>query len=140
MSFPVKKAFPFISSRPNVYPKNIPKHPTPTPLISLPITKTLFPLTKTYKKFLTRLAEPSEKISIHHTNHLHIEYTRFIKLIDQVKGLHVDDALLQLSWHRKPITQKFMQSLESVLIKAKNEGLCLSKLYIGKRSTLYLIF
>lgn len=65
---------------------------------------------------------------------LHVEYTRFITLCDQVKGLSLDSALLQLRWHRKPITDKFLMALEEAMVKAHKNGLDLSKTYIGKEA------
>ncbi len=65
---------------------------------------------------------------------LHVEYTRFITLCDQVKGLNLEAALLQLDWHRKPITQKFRLALEEAIVKAKNKGLDLKNTYIGKKN------
>ncbi|KAI8812278.1 hypothetical protein BJ742DRAFT_768357 [Cladochytrium replicatum] len=98
------------------------------------------PLVKTAKKsrgyrfanFLKRLIhEGGDKIVLFSSHFLHVEYTRFITLCDQVKGLSLEKALLQLRWHQKPITKKFESALRKAIVKAKEDGLVLSKTYIA---------
>jgi hypothetical protein len=62
---------------------------------------------------------------------LHVEYTRFITLMDQVKGLSLDDALVQLRFHRKPITRHFTRAFEEGIVKAKESGLDLERTFVG---------
>ncbi|KAJ3059968.1 hypothetical protein HK102_009734, partial [Quaeritorhiza haematococci] len=86
-----------------------------------------------YQAFLDRLiADGGDRVCQFKSNVVHVEYTRFISLCDQVKGLTLEKAFLQLRWHRKPITQRFMKVLTESMVKAKElHGLDLSKTYIA---------
>ncbi|KAJ3005143.1 hypothetical protein HKX48_000846, partial [Thoreauomyces humboldtii] len=85
-----------------------------------------------YRAFLTRLiASGGDKIVTFRRNVLHTDHTRFLTLCDQVKGLTVDQALLQIRWERKPVTGKMVDAIEEALVKAKEEGLDLTRTYIA---------
>lgn len=64
-------------------------------------------------------------------NYIHIDYTRFIEVCGEVKGLSLDEALLQLSWNRKQISTHFKEGLQEFIVKAQEHGLNLEKTYIG---------
>ncbi|KAI9101938.1 hypothetical protein DFS34DRAFT_612052 [Phlyctochytrium arcticum] len=84
------------------------------------------------KAFIERLrADGGDKIVTFQRNFLHTEYTRFLALCDQVKGLTIDQALLQIRWLRKPISRKMEAGLKDAIVKAKEEGFDLSKTYIA---------
>lgn len=88
---------------------------------------------KPYHAFLERLkADGGDKIITFKRNYLHTEYTRFLPLCDQVKGLTLDQALLQIRWLRKPITKKMEDALKEAIVKAKEQNLDLSKTYVGE--------
>lgn len=62
---------------------------------------------KSFKAFVERLKnDGGDKIIFFRKNFIHVEYTRFIALCDQVKGLTLDQALQQIQWNQKPITKK----------------------------------
>lgn len=85
-----------------------------------------------YRAFIKRLkADGGPKIVKFNQNVVHVEYTRFITLCDQVKGLALSDAIQALKFHRKPITRKFSPVLYNALVKAKDSGLDLSKTFIA---------
>ena len=41
-----------------------------------------------------------------HKTFIHIDYTRFIEPCGEIKGLSLNDALLQLEWNSKMISHK----------------------------------
>ncbi|KAJ3189220.1 hypothetical protein HDU85_002845 [Gaertneriomyces sp. JEL0708] len=87
---------------------------------------------KPHQAFLERLrADGGDKIVGFKRNVLHVEHTRFLTLCDQIKGLSLDQALLQLRWHRKPITKKVEAALQEAIVKAKEAGFDLSKTYVA---------
>ncbi|KAI8831561.1 hypothetical protein BC829DRAFT_409507, partial [Chytridium lagenaria] len=82
--------------------------------------------------FLDRLKEDGgEKIITYRQNFLHVEYSRFLPLVSQVKGLTIEEALLQVRWLRKRISRKMEEALSEAIVKAKDSGLDLSKTYIA---------
>ncbi|KAJ1344808.1 hypothetical protein BSLG_000323 [Batrachochytrium salamandrivorans] len=46
------------------------------------------------------------------------------------KGLSLNDALLQLAWHQRPITKRMMEAIEACIVHAKEEGYDLNRTYI----------
>ncbi|KND01241.1 uncharacterized protein SPPG_04332 [Spizellomyces punctatus DAOM BR117] len=87
---------------------------------------------KPHQAFLARLREDGgDKIVSFRKNFLHTEYTRFVTLCDQVKGLTLDQALLQIRWLRKPITKKMEEALKEAIVKAKEQGLDLKKTFVA---------
>ncbi|KAJ1529085.1 hypothetical protein HK405_002278, partial [Cladochytrium tenue] len=85
-----------------------------------------------YGAFLERLrADGGDKIVRFRQNVLHAHYTRFVPLISQVKGLPLDDAILQLRWLRKNVSARMQKALANAIVKAKDEGLDLSKTYVA---------
>jgi hypothetical protein len=66
-----------------------------------------------------------------HYTFFHIEYTRFIEPCGDVKGLTLDDALLQLDWNQRKISEKFHEALTEGIVHCKEHGFDLSKTYIA---------
>ena len=57
--------------------------------------------------FLERLkADGGDKIQEFQFNYLHVDYTRFIPMCDQLKGLSLNDALLQTKWNNLPSNEE----------------------------------
>ncbi|KAI8892520.1 hypothetical protein BC833DRAFT_611438 [Globomyces pollinis-pini] len=63
---------------------------------------------------------------------VHTEYTRFIEPCGQIKGLTLNEALLQLDWNKKMITKKMKDAIDEFIIRAKEEGFDLDKTYIAE--------
>ncbi|KAH6565850.1 hypothetical protein BASA50_000071 [Batrachochytrium salamandrivorans] len=81
--------------------------------------------------FLKRLsADGGDKILRLQYSFVHVEYTRFIELCSNLKGLSLNDALLQLAWHQRPITKRMMEAIEACIVHAKEEGYDLNRTYI----------
>ncbi|KAI9204882.1 uncharacterized protein BJ171DRAFT_503945 [Polychytrium aggregatum] len=86
-----------------------------------------------YGDFLERLkADGGDKVFTFRRNYLHVEYTRFIPLCDDVKGLTLNQALLQIEWYRKPITRKMKECITEAIVLAKEQGYDLNKTYIAE--------
>ncbi|KAJ3097002.1 hypothetical protein HDU97_005338 [Phlyctochytrium planicorne] len=84
------------------------------------------------KGFLERLKEDGgDKIVTFARNFIHVDHTRFIPLVAQVRGLSVTEAMLQAKWLRKRISTKFVTALEEAMEKAKKEGLDLEKTFVA---------
>ncbi|KAJ3115112.1 hypothetical protein HDU96_001171 [Phlyctochytrium bullatum] len=85
------------------------------------------------KGFLERLkADGGDKISVVEYSFLHTDYTRFVPVFAQIRGLTLDEALMQLRWLRKPIARKAEEALAEAIVVAKDrDGLDLSKTYIA---------
>ncbi|KAJ3412785.1 hypothetical protein HDV05_000252 [Chytridiales sp. JEL 0842] len=82
--------------------------------------------------FLERLKrDGGDKIITFKRNYIHVEHTRFIPLLSQIRGLPLDQALLQIKWLRKKISLKLEEAMEGAIVKAKESGLELSKTYIA---------
>ncbi|KAI9363995.1 hypothetical protein DFJ73DRAFT_810558 [Zopfochytrium polystomum] len=82
--------------------------------------------------FMERLrADGGDKIVTFSQNILHVDYTRFVSVLTDIRGLSLNDALLQLKWQRKKISLKMEQVLANAIVKAKDEGLDLSKTYVA---------
>lgn len=64
-------------------------------------------------------------------NYLHTLHTRFNFVGDQVKGLSLEQALLQLKWTRKEVSKKLRNALEEAIVMAREQGFNLSKTYVG---------
>ncbi|KAK5665212.1 hypothetical protein QVD99_008057 [Batrachochytrium dendrobatidis] len=83
--------------------------------------------------YLSRLAaDGGNKILRLKHSYIHVDFTRFIELCTNIQGLSLNDALLQLAWHDKPITSHMMKAIECCIVYAKEEGYDLEKTYIGK--------
>ena len=82
-----------------------------------------------------------------HKTYIHLDYTRFIEPCGEIKGLSLNDALLQLEWGKKVISLKvrfpditifnfynlkMKEALTDAIIKAKKNGFNLTNTYIGK--------
>lgn len=67
-------------------------------------------------------------------NVLHIRPARFFKLLEEIKGLTLDEALIQLRFHRDLVGSRYLGLLTESIIKAKEAGFDLAKTYIGKHS------
>ncbi|KAJ3300006.1 hypothetical protein HK104_005260 [Borealophlyctis nickersoniae] len=77
------------------------------------------------------IADGGDKLILFRRNYLHVEYTRFITLCDQVKGLTLDQAFLQIKWFRKPITKRMEDALKEAMTQAKEQGFDLTKTYVA---------
>ncbi|TPX58054.1 hypothetical protein PhCBS80983_g03406 [Powellomyces hirtus] len=130
------------SNRPNVYPKlrqdiapttsTTTTKPSSVPPPTAVASDAPFQRSTVQQQFLARLArDGGDRIVTFRRNILHTEYTRFLTLCDQVKGLTLDQALLQIKWLRKPITKKMEDALKEAIVKAKEEGLDLNKTYVA---------
>lgn len=64
--------------------------------------------------------------------YIHLDYTRFIEPCGEIKGLSLDDALLQLEWGKKMISLNVKDALNDAIIKAKKHGFNLSNTYIAE--------
>ncbi|KAJ3157460.1 Rab geranylgeranyltransferase [Geranomyces michiganensis] len=119
------------SSRPAVYPRlRSAAANTATPSVPVKPTSTL--KINPQKAFLARLKKDGgPRILTFRRNVLHTEYTRFLTLCDQVKGLSLDQALLQIKWLRKPITKKMEDAISEAIVKARESGFDLGKTYIA---------
>lgn len=63
-------------------------------------------------------------------NTIHIEYTRFIEPMGEIKGLSLDDALLQLQ--TRPIEKTLKDTIVEMIIELKEKKFDLSKTYIAE--------
>ncbi|KAJ3407888.1 hypothetical protein HDU80_007518 [Chytriomyces hyalinus] len=86
-----------------------------------------------HDRFLQRLKnDGGDKIITTRSNVLHTMHSRFVPLLNDIRGLSLQDALLTLAWHRKRITSKLSKPLENALVKAKLEGnFDLEKTYVA---------
>ncbi|KAI8821240.1 hypothetical protein BJ741DRAFT_715630 [Chytriomyces cf. hyalinus JEL632] len=86
-----------------------------------------------HDRFLQRLKnDGGDKIITTRSNVLHTMHSRFVPLLNDIRGLPLQDALLTLAWHRKRITSKVSKPLENALVKAKLEGnFDLEKTYVA---------
>jgi hypothetical protein len=85
-----------------------------------------------YRGFLNRLvADGGEKIIKLETTLLHLEYSRFIKICSDIKGLSLNDALLELAWNQKQTSKRAQDSLKEFIIVAKESGFDLEKTFVG---------
>lgn len=66
-----------------------------------------------------------------HRNFVHMDYTRFIQPLGEIKGLSLNDALLQLDWNKRNVAAKVHEALEEFIVRSKEEGFDLNKTYIG---------
>ncbi|KAJ3185003.1 hypothetical protein HDU87_002569 [Geranomyces variabilis] len=121
---------PVQSSRPAVYPRlrsAATAETRPTAALSSSGRKS-----NPQKAFLARLQKDGgPRIVTFRRNVLHTEYARFLTLCDQVKGLSLDQALLQIKWLRKPITKKMEDAISEAIVKAKEAGFDLGKTYVA---------
>jgi hypothetical protein len=83
-----------------------------------------------YTGFWKRLAQQDWKTKKLARNYIHLEYTRFIEICGQVKGLTIDNALLQLETNDKQIKTHFKTGLEEFIVDLKESGFDLSKTYL----------
>jgi hypothetical protein len=67
---------------------------------------------------------------------LHIKPERLFPILEAVKGLSLDEALLQMKWYQKPVGDAFTTVLKESIVKLKEEGYNLSKTYIGTFSNI----
>jgi hypothetical protein len=83
----------------------------------------------------SKTAAPKSSVTKKHISTLitqeYTHLTKFIPVCLEVKGLTLNQALLQLSWNRKIISQKFQSALEEFIVIAKEKGYNLDKTYIG---------
>jgi hypothetical protein len=84
------------------------------------------------KGLLKRLSKDGgDKIITLNTSFIHYEYTRFIKPCGEIKGLSLNDALLQLDWSQNRVSKKMKEALKEFIIRAKEEKFNLEKTYIA---------
>lgn len=62
---------------------------------------------------------------------LHVSSSRFSKISDELKGLTLDKAFLQLRWNRRNVDDILNSFLTECLVKAKESGFDLDKTYIA---------
>nr|KAJ3418158.1 hypothetical protein HK105_000272 [Polyrhizophydium stewartii] len=86
--------------------------------------------------FLERLErDGGSKILQLNRSVLHVEYTRFVEVCNAIKGLTLDEALLQLAWHDKPIGRRMRDMLELFIMQAKEAGFDLKRTYVAEAIT-----
>ncbi|KAJ3055064.1 hypothetical protein HK097_011627 [Rhizophlyctis rosea] len=82
--------------------------------------------------FMERLrADGGDKITTLTRNYLHVSHTRFLDILDELKGLSLQQALLHMKWHQKPTAEKVNDAIREAIIQAKEEGFDLQKTYIA---------
>jgi hypothetical protein len=64
-----------------------------------------------------------------------MEPSRFFNLLNDIRGLSFDKAMLQLSWKRGGASPVVQEALKEALLKANDQSYDLSKIYIGMRIT-----
>lgn len=95
--------------------------------------------TQEKRDFLTRLRQDGgDRILRVKQTFFHIKHVRFIPICMQLKGLTLNQALLQLSWNSKTSAKKYGRILEESIIAAKESGFDLKKTYIGKDKCIIL--
>ena len=52
-------------------------------------------------------------------------------MLEDLKGLSLQQALLHMRWYQKPTAAKVNDALKEAIIQAKEEGFDLQKTYIG---------
>jgi hypothetical protein len=89
-------------------------------------------LRKMQVEFMEKLRQDGgDKIYEYETHVLHIKPERFYPVFEAVKGLRLDDALLQLRWHQKTVGLKYQSILEELIVVAKEMDYDLNKTYIA---------
>ena len=84
------------------------------------------------KGLISRLQEQGDlKLIKLYSNHIHIEPTRFIDPINQIKGLLLKDAMAQLKWDKRPISKLLQTELIEHSIKLKQDGFDLQKTWVA---------
>jgi ribosomal protein L22 len=84
------------------------------------------------KGLLKRLEQDGgSKIVKTHISFFHFEFTRFVQHCSDIKGLKLDDALLQLDWSQRMVADKVHEALTEAIVYAKESGFDLSKTYIA---------
>lgn len=84
------------------------------------------------KGLLQRLSKDGgDKIITLNTSFVHYEYTRFIKPCGEIKGLSLNDALLQLEWSQNKVSLKVKEALKEFIIRAKEANFVLEKTFIA---------
>lgn len=61
-----------------------------------------------------------------------MQASRFQSLCDQIKGLTLEQALLQMRWHRRQICRPMTDAITQGIVQAKESGYDLSKTFVGK--------
>lgn len=83
-----------------------------------------------YTGFIKRISQNDYKTYKTSHSHVHIDYTRFIEVCGQVKGLKLNDVLLQLETNNKQIKNHFKTSVQESIVKLKETGFDLEKTYL----------
>ena len=60
-----------------------------------------------------------------------MESSRFFDLLNEIRGLPFDKAMLQVSWKRGGASPVVQEALRQALVKAHDQEYDLSKVYIG---------
>lgn len=97
-------------------PVNIPKYSSPKD--------------QSPSEFIARISSQGPIMSFKRTV-LHVSSSRFTGLSNELKGLTLDKAFLQLKWNRRNIDEVMNSTLTECLVKAKESGFNLDKTYIA---------
>ncbi|TPX34737.1 hypothetical protein SmJEL517_g02712 [Synchytrium microbalum] len=62
---------------------------------------------------------------------LHVDTTRLVPFADAIKGLTLDQALLQLRWFQKPAARRFEEKLVEAAVQLGDDGWKLPSTYVA---------
>ena len=84
------------------------------------------------KGLMTRLLEQGDsRIFRLKSDHLHIEYTRFMQPLGEIKGLDLQSAIQQLKWQQKPICKLLEKELIQHALDLEQAGFDLDKTFVA---------
>ena len=97
-----------------------------------PIASDTAKTSKWGKGLMTRLLEQGDsRVFRLKSNHLHIEYTRFIQPLGEIKGLDLQSAIQQLKWQQKPICKLLEKELIQHALDLEKAGFDLEKTFVA---------
>lgn len=85
------------------------------------------------REFIEKLNNENENSKLVHFsfNVFHIKPRRLYKQMDDIKGLSLRDAFLQIAWNKGEVSELIRKNLVNALIKAKLSGMDLNKTYVA---------
>jgi hypothetical protein len=85
-----------------------------------------------YSQMMERLkADGGDRVLEGEFNILHFKHSALQPVLNEIQGLSLKDALLQLRWHQNPVGKKVLQLVHEVIYHAGASGYDLDKTFIG---------
>eukprot|EP00842_Homolaphlyctis_polyrhiza_P000022 jgi/Hompol1/101/HPOL_004067-RA len=85
-----------------------------------------------FQGFIDRLiADGGDKVHIVEQD-ICFSFCRFLDVCASIKGLSLNDALLELAWNQRPIGKRMKEALDSFIVLAKEDGFDLKNTYVAE--------